>query len=87
MINLVGSSLELEPMLQGIVDLTTEATDCHACFLYMLEDETLTIRAASPVYAAAVGNVQMRLDEGLTGGSRASACPSSSARTRWRTRG
>ena len=54
-------------MLQGIVDLATEATDCHACFIYLLEDGMLTIRAASPVYAGAVGRVQMRIDEGLTG--------------------
>ncbi|HTP22214.1 MAG TPA: GAF domain-containing protein [Solirubrobacteraceae bacterium] len=66
-INLVGSSIELGPMLQGIVDLATEATDCHACFIYLLEDGVLTIRAASPVYDSAVGVVQMRLDEGLTG--------------------
>jgi GAF domain-containing protein len=66
-INLVASSIELDPMLQGIVDLATEATDCHACFIYLLEDGTLTMRAASPVYANAVGVVQMRIDEGLTG--------------------
>ncbi|HTU85850.1 MAG TPA: GAF domain-containing protein, partial [Solirubrobacteraceae bacterium] len=67
MINLVASSIELGPMLQGIVDLATEATDCHACFIYLVEDRLLTIRAASPVYAAAVGQVQMRMDEGLAG--------------------
>ena len=67
MINLVASSIELGPMLQGIVDLATEATDCHACFIYLLEDGLLTMRAASPVYANAVGVVQMSLDEGLTG--------------------
>ena len=66
-INLVASSIELGPMLHGIVDLATEATDCHACFIYLLEDGLLTMRAASPVYANAVGMVQMRLDEGLTG--------------------
>src|SRR3984893_4702032 len=66
-IKLVSSSSELGPMLQGIVDLATEASDCHACFIYLLEDERLTIRAASPVYADAVGNVQMGLGEGLTG--------------------
>ena len=42
-------------MLQGIVDLATEATGCHACFIYLLEDDRLTIRAASPVFAEAVG--------------------------------
>jgi GAF domain-containing protein len=66
-IKLVSSSLELGPMLQGIVDLATDATGCHACFIYLLEDERLTIRAASPVFADAVGNVQLSLEEGLTG--------------------
>ena len=66
-INLVSSSLEVGPMLQGIVDLATDATGCHACFIYLLEDQRLTIRAASPVFAAAVGRVQLGLDEGLTG--------------------
>jgi GAF domain-containing protein len=66
-IKLVSSSLEMLPMLQGVVDLATDATGCHACFIYLLEDGLLTIRAASPVFADAVGKVQMRLDEGLTG--------------------
>jgi GAF domain-containing protein len=66
-IKLVSSSLELMPMLQGIVDLATEATGCHACFIYLLEDGQLTIRAASPVFSSAVGNVQFPVDEGLAG--------------------
>jgi GAF domain-containing protein len=66
-IKLVSSSIELGPMLQGIVDLATQATDCHACFIYLLEDDQLTIRAASQVFADAVGRVQMAIEEGLTG--------------------
>ncbi len=66
-IKLVSSSLEMVPMLQGVVDLATDATGCHACFIYLLEDGQLTMRAASPVFADAVGKVQMGLDEGLTG--------------------
>jgi GAF domain-containing protein len=66
-IKLVSSSLELLPMLQGVVDLATEATGCHACFIYLLEDARLTIRAASPVFGEAVGNVQFSVQEGLTG--------------------
>jgi GAF domain-containing protein len=66
-IRLVSSPLELTPMLQGVVDLATDATGCHACFIYLLEGNRLTIRAASPVFADAVGNVQMGVDEGLTG--------------------
>src|ERR1700760_2684124 len=37
-IKLVSSALELEPMLQGVVDLATEARGCHACFIYLVED-------------------------------------------------
>ena len=66
-IKLVSSSLELTPMLQGVVDLATEATGCHACFIYLLEEGDLTIRAASPVFEDAVGNVRFSVQEGLTG--------------------
>jgi len=66
-IRLVSSSLEVAPMLQGVVDLATDATGCHACFIYLLEDGRLTIRAASPVFGEAVGNVQFSVHEGLTG--------------------
>src|SRR5262249_49182245 len=66
-IRLVSSSLEVLPMLQGIVHLATEATGCHACFISLLEDSRLTIRAASPVFDEAVDRVQFSVDEGLTG--------------------
>ena len=54
-------------MLDGVVDLATQATGCHACFIYLLEGTQLTIRAASPVFRDAVGKVQFSLEEGLTG--------------------
>jgi GAF domain-containing protein len=63
----VSSSLELVPMLQGVVDLATEVTRCHACFIYLLEESELVIRAASPVFAEAVGNVRFSVHEGLAG--------------------
>jgi GAF domain-containing protein len=66
-IKLVASSLELVPMLQGVVELATEATGCHACFIYLLRDGELTIRAASPVFGEAVDNVHFSVQEGLTG--------------------
>src|ERR1700749_4486839 len=54
-------------MLGRVVDLATDATGCHACFIYLLEDEQLTIRAASPVYSEAVGRVRFSVREGLAG--------------------
>ncbi|HTU96087.1 MAG TPA: GAF domain-containing protein [Solirubrobacteraceae bacterium] len=66
-IRLVSSSLELAPMLQGVVDLATEATGSHACFIYLVEGPELVIRAASPVFSEAVGNVRFSVQEGLAG--------------------
>jgi len=66
-ISAVGSSLDLSRVLDGIVELVTEATGCHACFVYLRDGERLRMRAASQVYAHVVGKVEFALDEGLTG--------------------
>jgi GAF domain-containing protein len=66
-INVVSSTVETGPMLERIVELATDATGCHACFIYLLEGDQLTIRAASPVFAEAVGRVRFAIEEGLTG--------------------
>lgn len=66
-INTVSSSLDLGRVLDGIVEIATEATACHACFVYFVERERLVLRAASPVYRRFVGHVSMGLDEGVAG--------------------
>jgi GAF domain-containing protein len=66
-ISAVGSSVDLTKVLDGIVELVTEATGCHACFVYLRDGDRLRIRAASRIYAHVVGTVEFALDEGLTG--------------------
>ena len=66
-IGMVSSSLSLDRVLGGIVDIATDATDCHACFIYFVDEGTLVLRAASPRYAHLVGKLSWGLDEGLTG--------------------
>jgi GAF domain-containing protein len=66
-IKVVGSSVDLPRVLEGIVELVTEATDCHACFVYIRDGDRLRMRAASRIYAHVVGRVEFALDEGLTG--------------------
>jgi GAF domain-containing protein len=66
-IRAVGSSVDLTKVLDGIVELVTEATECHACFIYLRDGDRLRIRAASRIYAHVVGRVEFALDEGLTG--------------------
>ena len=66
-ISVVASSPDLNRVLGGVVDLLTEATECHACFVYMREGDRLVMRSASRVYGHLVGRVEMGIDEGLTG--------------------
>jgi GAF domain-containing protein len=66
-IKTVSSSLDPDRVLRGIVDIATDATGCHACFIYFLEAERLVLRAASPRYSRFVGELEVGLEEGLTG--------------------
>ena len=66
-IDTVFSTLEIDDVLAGVVDIATEATGCHACLIYLLEGDRLVLRAASPVHRRFVGRIQMGFDEGVTG--------------------
>ena len=66
-IKTVSSSLDLDRVLNGIVEIATDATGCHACFIYFLEGDRLALRAASPRYSRFVGKVGLGVDEGLAG--------------------
>jgi GAF domain-containing protein len=66
-IKTVSSSLDLDRVLDGIVAIATDATDCHAAFIYFVEDDRLLLRAASPRYSHLVGMLGWGVDEGLTG--------------------
>ena len=54
-------------MLSGVVRLTTEATQCHACLIWFREADRLVLRASSAPYASLAGDISMDLGEGLVG--------------------
>jgi GAF domain-containing protein len=66
-VGVIASSPDLDRVLDGVVEVLTKATRCHACFVYLRRGERLRMRAASRVYANVVGKVEFGLDEGLTG--------------------
>lgn len=66
-IKTVSSSLDLDRVLDGIVEIATSATGCHACFIYFAEGERLVLRAASSRYSRFVGELALGVDEGLAG--------------------
>jgi GAF domain-containing protein len=66
-IEAIGAGPDLASILRRIVSLVTEATRCHACFIYFAHDDQLTLRAASKVYAHLEGTVSFPVGNGLTG--------------------
>jgi GAF domain-containing protein len=66
-IRTIGSGPDLETVLRGIVRLVSEATGCHACFVYFVEGDRLVLRAASTVYAHLAGTISFPVTDGLAG--------------------
>ena len=68
-INTVGSTLDLDRVLRAVVDLVTEAIDCHACFIYFVDptDQAVVLRAVSEPYTRLVGQLRFERGEGLAG--------------------
>jgi GAF domain-containing protein len=66
-IQTIGSGPDLETILRGIVRLVTEATDCHACLIFFVQDGRLVLRCASAPYAHLAGKASMAIGEGLGG--------------------
>ena len=56
-------------MLGEIIGLTVQVTDCDACLVYLLERETgeIVLRASQVPHAADLGNIRMKMGEGVTG--------------------
>ena len=67
--SIVSSELSLDEMLGEIVGLTAQVTDCDACLVYLLERDTgeIVLRASQVPHATALGNLRMKVGEGVTG--------------------
>ena len=64
-VSTVASSIELVDVLPAVVRLMSDASGVHGCFIYLLEDERLVMRAASPPYGRQVGKVAFERGESL----------------------
>jgi two-component system, response regulator PdtaR len=67
--NIVASELSLDEMLGEIVGLTSQVTDCDATLVYLIEAETneIVLRASQVPHARDLGNLRMKVGEGITG--------------------
>jgi uroporphyrinogen-III synthase len=67
--SIVSSDRSLDEMLGEIVGLAVQVTDCDACLVYLIEEETgdIVLRASQVPHAADLGNLRIRMGEGVTG--------------------
>jgi uroporphyrinogen-III synthase len=59
--------LELDGVLQEIVSLVKDFLTCDSCLIYLVEDSELVLFASSDENPKNIGNVRLKLNEGLTG--------------------
>src|ERR1700686_761749 len=66
---IVSSELSLDEMLGEIVGLTSQISGCDACLVYLVESPTeeFVLRASQVPHAADLGNLRMKVGEGVTG--------------------
>lgn len=67
--SIVSSERSVDEMLGEIVGLTVQATDCDACLVYLIDQETneIVLRASQVPHAGQVGRLSMQMGEGVTG--------------------
>jgi len=59
--------LSLQDVLQGVVSLVVEFTQCDSCLIYLLDGDELVLCASNTPHPSTIGKVRMRRNEGLTG--------------------
>src|SRR5664280_2515692 len=59
--------MSLGDVLQGIVSLVVEFTQCDSCLVYLLDGEDLVLCASNTPHPSTIGKLRMKWNEGLTG--------------------
>ena len=57
----------LHKVLAHIVEFASALVKCDSCFIYVLEDGELVLRASKDPHAEAVGRLKIPVGEGITG--------------------
>lgn len=66
---IVSSKLSLDEILGEVVGFTIQATACDACLVYLLDRASgeLVLRASLVPHAGALGDLRMKMGQGVTG--------------------
>jgi signal transduction protein with GAF and PtsI domain len=59
--------MSLAEVLQGIVALVVEFTQCDSCLVYLSDRDNLVLCASNAHHEGQIGRITLKLNEGLTG--------------------
>src|ERR1022692_5348200 len=67
--NIVSSDLTLERMLQELIGLAVNVTDCDACLVYLVEHSgnEIVLRASQLPHTSEIDSIRLKMGEGITG--------------------
>lgn len=66
---IVSSGSDLDEMLHELIAIAVEITGCDACLVYLPDTSSgeIVLRASQLPHAAEIGNVRLKMGEGVTG--------------------
>lgn len=62
-----ASAVPLHQVLSRVVDFAVALVRCDSCFVYVLDNDHLVLRASKNQHDDAIGRIKMRMGEGITG--------------------
>jgi len=67
--SIVSSDRSLNEMLGEIIGMAVQATECDACLVYLIDQESneMVLRASQVPHAADLGELRIKMGEGVTG--------------------
>ena len=67
--NIVSSDLTLERMLQELIKLAVDVTDCDACLVYLVEHSSneIVLRGSQLPHTSEIDSIRLKMGEGITG--------------------
>lgn len=63
----IAAADPLRTILELVVDFASSAVNCDSCFVYILEDGNLILRASRNPHPDLLNNLKLRLGQGITG--------------------
>src|SRR6266851_5893746 len=63
----MSGALPVEAVLRELMDFATSVVKCDSCFIYVLEDRELVLRASKNHHPQIVGRLSIKVGQGITG--------------------